>query len=340
MTTSDVDKSKMSLTAANNIMGFVKDFFTDALKEGYSQSKAMKLWEDQVGSIQGIIDDSMVVTKKEKKKDSSPKDPNKPKKGRSAYIFYAKDIRPSVKKELGEDVKAIDVTKEIAARWRKIKDSPKKADKATVAKYTKIADKDKERASKEMETYEPPTDEEILAAKPKRGRKSTKKKSDKPTKGRTAYIFYCAEHRQTTKEQNLYLQPKEITKLLSEMWKEVKEKEGGEFRHYKKKSDEDKKRYEKEMETYEPSDDDEDHEEKPPLKKAKKDIVKKVIAIKQATPKKIETVGFKKFSNANREGVKEENPGLNTAQITKLLKEEWNEFDNEEKKEWFEEDQE
>jgi len=325
----------MSHTAANNIMGFVKDFFTNALEEGYSQAKAMKLWEEQVDTIQEMIDDSMVAKKEAKKKDSSPKDPNKPKKGRSPYIFYAKDTRPSVKKELGEDVKGTEVTKEIAARWRKIKDSPKKADKAIVAKYTKIADKDKERASKEMETYEPPTEEEILAAKPKRGRKpSTEPKSKKPIKGRNAYIFYCADHRQETKEENPKLQPKEITKLLSEMWKEVKEDEGDEFMYYKKKSDEDKKRYEKEMETYEPSDDDED-EEKPPPKKAKKEI-----AIKKTTSKQIETVGFKKFSNANREDVKEENPDFKPAQITKLLKEEWDDLDDDEKKEWFEEDQE
>ena len=118
------------------------------------------------------------------------------------------------------------------------------------------------------------------------------------------------------------------------MWKEVKEDEGDEFMYYKKKSDEDKKRYEKEMETYEPSDDDED-EEKPPPKKAKKEI-----AIKKTTSKQIETVGFKKFSNANREDVKEENPDFKPAQITKLLKEEWDDLDDDEKKEWFEEDQE
>ena len=333
MSTFDVEYQTMSLTAANNIMGFVKDFFTNALQQGYTPSHAMKLWDEQKDTIKEMIDDSMVVKKEAKKKDSSPKDPNKPKRGRSAYLFYAMDIRSSVKKELGEGTKPADVTKEIAARWKEIRDSEKKTDKTKFAKYTKMAEKDKERAAKEMATYEPPTDEEIMAAKPKRGRKpSPESKSKKPTKGRNAYIFFCADHRQDTKDKNPDLDSKEITKLLSEMWKEVKEDDGDEYLYYKKKSDADKKRYEQEMKIYVPSDDEDEEDYEAAPKKAKKD--------KKATPKQIDTVGFKKYSNANRDEVEEENPGLKTAQITKLLKEEWNELDNDAKKEWFEEDQE
>ena len=50
--------------------------------------------------------------------------------------------------------------------------------------------------------------------------------------------------------------------------------------------------------------------------------------------------GFKKFCNANRQDAKDENPDLKPAQITKLLKEEWVEMDDTEKKDWSEEEQE
>ena len=89
----------------------------------------------------------------------------------------------------------------------------------------------------------------------------------------------------------------------------------------------DKLRYEKEMETYVPSDDDE--EEKKPKKRAKKEPADD-----------IEKIGFEKFSKANREEVKDENPGVKPAAITKILKDEWAMMDANEKKEWFEEEQE
>ena len=47
-----------------------------------------------------------------------------------------------------------------------------------------------------------------------------------------------------------------------------------------------------------------------------------------------------KFFNAYRQDVKVENPDLKPSQITKLLKEEWTEMDDSDKKDWSEEEQE
>ena len=84
----------------------------------------------------------------------------------------------------------------------------------------------------------------------------------------------------------------------------------------------DKKRAEKELAAY-PSDDDKDYQ-KPKAKK----------------PKNTNTVGFKKFVNANKQDYKDENPDMKAADITKLMKEDWDELDQKEQEAWANEEQE
>jgi len=312
----------MSLTTTTSIMEYVKDFLNQAADEEWDHDFMIETWNEKEKDIKALVDANIP---KKTKKESSPKDPNKPKRGKSAYIFYCGDVRSAVKEELG-DVKPQEVMRELGARWRALKGSTKKIDQKKVEKYNKMAAADKVRAADEMETYVHPTNEELAAmAKPKRGRKSTKKKSDKPTKGRSAYIFYTKEMREEVKEDNSDTDSKGITKILAEMWKEVKDEDGEEHEKYKEMAAADKLRYEKEMETHVPSDD-EEVEKKP--KKTKKEPVDD-----------IEKIGFKKFSNANREEVKDENPGVKQTGITKILKDEWGRMDADEKKDWFEEEQ-
>ena len=308
-------------------MNYVKDFLNQAAEEDWDHDFMLEIWDMKEMEIKALVDTIDTKMPKKTKKESSPKDPNKPKRGKSAYIFYCSDARPAVKEDLG-DVKPQEVMRELGARWRTLKESTKRSDIKMVEKYNKMASDDKVRAAEEMETYVPPSDEELAAmVKPKRGRKSSKKKSDKPTKGRSAYIFYTQAMREQVKDDNPTADHKEITKMLSEMWKDVKEEDGDEHEKYKEMAAEDKLRYEKEMETYVPSDDEE--VEKKPKKSTKKEPADD-----------IEKIGFQKFSNANREEVKDENPGAKPAAITKILKEEWGRMDAAEKKEWFEEEQE
>ena len=115
----------------------------------------------------------------------------------------------------------------------------------------------------------------------------------------------------------------EIVQKLGVLWAEFKDDEELDHEHdrFKQMAVDDKLRYEKEMETYIPSED-----EQPKPKKTKISAIEKE--------------GFKKYCNTYKEDLKEEQPELTASQITKLLKEEWAQLDEAEKKEWAEEDQE
>ena len=79
------------------------------------------------------------------------KDPKKPKRAASAYLFFCEVERPKVmksmtKKNKNEKVKLGDVAKELGKRWKALSDSAKKP-------YIEKSNKDKQRYEEEMGEY-------------------------------------------------------------------------------------------------------------------------------------------------------------------------------------------
>ena len=83
---------------------------------------------------------------------SGKKDPNKPKGRTSAYAFFVADRR-EMYKEKDQQVVFTTFSRECADLWKDMTDVDKK-------KYSKQADKDKERYQREMASYRPADDEE------------------------------------------------------------------------------------------------------------------------------------------------------------------------------------
>ena len=183
------------------------------------------------------------------------KDPNKPKRGRSAYILFCADERPVAKSALDDGTPPTEVTSELGRRWKQLKESTKPADKKRYKKYEDASTVDKKRYDDEMADYVPPSDEELelLAAnKPKRGRKSTKKTTEegKPKRGRSAYIFYCQDYRPVVKQEMGDAKATEVTTELGRRWTTVRDAGGDEYDKYVKLAEADKARYASEMATW------------------------------------------------------------------------------------------
>lgn len=93
------------------------------------------------------LDDMSVVSPlstapKPKKK----KDPNAPKKARSAYIYFTMENRGKIQAQMKEGSSQPEILTEVGRQWREIAAGEKE-------KYQTMADKDKERSAKEMEKY-------------------------------------------------------------------------------------------------------------------------------------------------------------------------------------------
>merc|ERR1711991_382726 len=77
------------------------------------------------------------------------KDPNKPKKPKSGFLFFCDEHRPKMietQKKKNKKVVIGDIAKELGKKWKKLSDSQR-------SKYNTMNEKDKDRYSKELETY-------------------------------------------------------------------------------------------------------------------------------------------------------------------------------------------
>lgn len=159
------------------------------------------------------------------------KDENAPKRPKSGYMFFAEKKRPEIK-EAQPELKMIEISKVIGERW-------KSSVPATKEKYNKKSETDKQRYKLEMESYERPSDDVLLAQKinqkKKRGKPSSgdkkraKKPEGAPTRGKSAYLFFCQANRPELKEANPSFKATELMAELGRMWKELPDEEKVEF---------------------------------------------------------------------------------------------------------------
>ena len=143
------------------------------------------------------------------------KDPNKPKKNTSSYLFFCSENRRSVRQELGDIPKATEITIELAKRWNDLKNKTDHDSLNKIQYYEILGNKDKERYEEEMEKYNKTLPEDKIKIK-------------------SAFMFFCEEVIDSVKNDLPYNSSKKILKeKLSEMWKETKINNKEEFKKYK-----------------------------------------------------------------------------------------------------------
>ena len=226
----------------------VSTFFMDFMEKSKAQiddntyDVLKTLWENQ--DNQDLLNKSFPVksTRSKAHKNSSGKkvkDPNKPKRGSSAYIFFCKDMRTKVKKSMTDSTPRT-VTSELGVRWNKAKAAGK------IGKWEKLAAKDKERYTSEMADYTPPSDDEwaeLISKTEKKSKKKTKRTG--PKRACSSYIFFCKEMRTTIKEEQPEMESKDIMSELGTRWN--KAKTAGKIDKWVKMAAEDKQRYKDEV---------------------------------------------------------------------------------------------
>ena len=153
---------------ADNFSG--KEFTTEELVEAFAEDKSKKV---------------KFPTKKK-----ATKDPNKPKKGNTAWIFFTNDMREKVKGE-NPDAKTTDLTKIMSPMWKALTDEEKKP-------YQEMAVADKVRYEKEMEGYKSSESESDSEGEVKPKAKAKKKVNavDDKSKKLTLRAYVMKEHKE------------------------------------------------------------------------------------------------------------------------------------------------
>ena len=150
------------------------------------------------------------------------KDPEKPKRAKSSYIFYCANERGTVKEEM-PTAKPTEITTELGRRWKLLKASEEPNDAERYERYTKAAEEDKQRYQTEIDAYVEPTGGETQVATGVGKSRKSSGGAEKAKRRRTAYYFYGQENRVTIKEElGEGTKGQEVTTELARRWKELK----------------------------------------------------------------------------------------------------------------------
>lgn len=104
--------------------------------------------QEEIKKLEGRVN-KLEINVKNNSKIKENKDPNAPKRYKSAYIFFNLErINEYKKKFPNQKIKITDLSKESGIEWKKIKDDEKKYEK-----YKKMEDNDKKRYNKELDKY-------------------------------------------------------------------------------------------------------------------------------------------------------------------------------------------
>jgi structure-specific recognition protein 1 len=173
-----------------------------------------------------------------------------------------------------------------------------------------------------------------------KGKKGKKKDPNAPKKPISSFFYFSGAMRPKIKEENPDLPVTEIAKKIGEAWKEISAEDKVQ---YQEKADQDKARYEKEMESYEPpssdsdsdssssSDDSDDSDGGKKKKKGKKSPKKKAKKVVDPNAPKGAKGSYMFFTGENREKIKAENPDLTFGELAKKIGEAWKEMSAEDK---------
>jgi len=208
------------------------------------------------------------IDKEKKERTRRKKDPNAPKRARSAYIIYCTKHRAAMKEE-NPDAKPSEIMAKLGEQWKTLSDDEK-------VPYQGEASTDKERYATEMKTYVPSEESPVKETKSKKGKKNGKEKKsrvskkrskkdpDAPKRPMSAYIIFTNAKREQTKKNNPNAKASDLMRLLGEQWKQLTPEEQ---QPYKDQASEHKKKYTEEKEAYdrnkpaEPEEEEEEEEE-------------------------------------------------------------------------------
>ena len=169
------------------------------------------------------------------KKSRTKKDPNAPKKARTAYIIFSTEEGKRVR-EANPEMSAIEVVKELGRRWGTL-EAPKKSG------YEERAAVDRERYNDEMESYSPPASPEYGSAK--KGKRV--KDPNAPKRPVSAYLSFFTVENKKVRAANPTLSVSDVMKETAARWTRLDNKAR---QPWEEKAAADKQRYVNELAVY------------------------------------------------------------------------------------------
>jgi hypothetical protein len=162
-----------------------------------------------------------------KKNNIKIKDPEKPKRGKSGFLFYCDTKRPIIKQE-NPELTVKEIVSKLGTEWQILKLS----NSTEISKYEEMSSKDRNRYKQEMKNYIP-----ILNRKTDYKKKSGKKPSKRRSKRNEEDIMFenfTKTKKQRVKKSHPEFDSKDVTEYIKSKWEKMTEEKK---LKYKKKKD-------------------------------------------------------------------------------------------------------
>lgn len=173
-------------------MSAVNIFVSDFLQQHDRDGSILRKWES--------VKNQRKLKKILKEK---TKDPDKPKRGKSGFLFFCDENRPLIK-DKHKDIKVKEVVSQLGILWRQFKEEGK------TEQYDLLSEKDRERYRLEMIVY-----------KNKQKSGFTPKIRKTPRRKETPLELYMKSKKIKLKEKHPDLNDDTMEKLLKDRWKKL-----------------------------------------------------------------------------------------------------------------------
>jgi hypothetical protein len=251
-----------------NLINDLEDKVGSKCVQKKHEQTLLALFEEARKQAEEIITENFPKRAERSTREKKLKDPDAPKKAKTAYMFYCEQERAKEKeKPKDQQMKAKELMSAMGASWKELQASTKDKHVKRVAKLVALATQDKARYTEEMKNYMRPDDETLQALpinqKKTRGRSKspsgspkpkTKRDPKKPKAQLTAWGAFCKFKRENN---DTGMTGKDLTPELSRLWKAGENKNA----KWKKQAEADKPRYEREMKEYEENKENEENDE-------------------------------------------------------------------------------
>jgi hypothetical protein len=199
----------------------INEFVLDFLRTNINKTNTEDIWLSKKNQ------QSLVKTLK--KNNVKIKDPDKPKRGKSAFLFFC-EVNRKILKEKYPDMSVKEIVSKLGVDWQILKDT----NSCEIENYEAMSIKDRNRYKQQMRSYIPILNRKIYNNEEnKESDKKQSKRRSKRNKEEIMYENFLKSKKTRTKKLHPEFESKDLIDFLKNKWETMKDEK--KLKYYKSK---------------------------------------------------------------------------------------------------------
>jgi len=201
----------------------INEFVLDFLRININKTNTEEIWLSKKNQ--------QCLLKTLKKNNVKIKDPDKPKRGKSAFLFYC-EVNRKILKEKYPEMSVKEIVSKLGIDWQKLKDE----NSSDIEIYEEMSIKDRNRYKQQMRNYIPILNRKINNDEKKESDKKQSKRRSKRNKEEIMYENFIKSKKTRTKKLHPELESKDLIEYLKNKWEKMNDEKKEKYYKSKKKN--------------------------------------------------------------------------------------------------------